>query len=108
MVAVRQIQAQYNATEDRIILRIGTKDTENTELPGIWITRCYLSLLCKALQQFFNTDPDISGLVTSSDREEVKAFKAQQILAQAEFNAPFEGQPPSAQPDYPLAFRLTY
>ena len=89
------------------MLRIGTKDAENVEVPGIWITRRYLSLLCKALQQFFNADPDISGLVTSSDREEVKAFKAQQILAQAEFNAPFKDQP-AAQPDYPLAFKLTY
>jgi hypothetical protein len=108
VAAVRQIQAQYNATEDRIMLRIGTKDAENAEVPGIWITRRYLSLLCKALQQFFNADPDISGLVTSSDREEVKAFKAQQILAQAEFNAPFKDQPAAAQPDYPLAFKLTY
>jgi hypothetical protein len=90
------------------MLRIGTKNAENAEVPGIWITRRYLSLLCKALQQLFNADPDISGLMTSSDREEVKAFKVQQILAQAEFNAPFEGQPASAQPDYPLAFKLTY
>ena len=51
---------------------------------------------------------DISRLVTSSDREEVKAFKAQQILSQAEVNAPFEDQPAAAQPDYPLAFKLTY
>ena len=56
VAAVRQIQAQYNATEDRIMLRIGTKDAENVEVPGIWITRRYLSLLCKALQQFFNAD----------------------------------------------------
>ena len=39
VAAVRQIQAQYNATEDRIMLRIGTKDAENVEVPGIWITR---------------------------------------------------------------------
>ena len=56
VAAVRQIQAQYNATEDRIMLRIGTKDAEKVEVPGIWITRRYLSLLCKALQQFFNAD----------------------------------------------------
>lgn len=107
MAAIRQIQAKYDAREDRLLLRIGT---EAIDAPGIWLTRRYVELLLKALKQFADADPDVGGLVVPSDREEVKAWKAKKILDQANFDTPFaaEQEQTEAHVSHPLAFKLTY
>ena len=82
MAMIRQIQARYDAEQDRILLRVSRDDDKEFR---IWLTRRFLSLILKALNQHLEIDPDISSQTSPSSKEEVKAFKREQALEQADF-----------------------
>ena len=71
MASIRQIQAKYDAEEDRLLLRVGTDDAQ---APGILLTRRYLQLLLKALAQYAAADPDVGTLASASDRQDVQDY----------------------------------
>lgn len=108
MSSIRQIQAKYDAEEDRLLLRVGT---ELDEAHGIWLTRRYLQLVLTALAQYADADPDVGVHESPSDRQDIKAWKARQALGKANFDTPFEADndpPPSGLLNAPLAYKLNY
>jgi len=108
MASIRQIQAKYDAEEDRLLLRVGTDDAQ---VPGILLTRRYLQLLLKALAQYAAADPDVGTLASASDRQDVQDYKERRALDRANFEAPFaavSGPDGSASQEYQLAYKLTY
>ena len=108
MASIRQIQAKYDAEEDRLLLRVGT---DEDQAHGIWLTRRYLLLLLKALGQYAASDPDVGTLSSPSERQDVQDYKERQALDRANFDAPFAdgGQvDPKLPTDHQLAYKLTY
>jgi hypothetical protein len=86
MASIRQIQAKYDAEEDRLLLRVGT---DEAQAHGILLTRRYLQLLLKALGQYAAADPDVGTLASASDRQDVQDYKERQALDRANFETPF-------------------
>ena len=80
MSSIRQIQAKYDAEEDRLLLRVGT---QLDDVHGIWLTRRYLQLVLKALAQYADADPDVGVHESQSDRQDIKDWKARQALGKA-------------------------
>jgi hypothetical protein len=107
MAMIRQIQARYDAEQDRILLRVSRDDQKEFR---IWLTRRFLSLILKALNQHLEIDPDISSQTSLSSKEEVKAFKREQVLEQADFQQPFADSGEHYPPEQavPVAFKLNY
>jgi len=107
MAMIRQIQARYDAEQDRILLRVSRDDDKEFR---IWLTRRFLSLILKALNQHLEIDPDISSQTSPSSKEEVKAFKREQALEQADFQQPFADSEESypIEQTVPVAFKLNY
>ena len=108
MASIRQIQAKYDAEEDRLLLRVGTDDAQ---APGILLTRRYLQLLLKALAQYAAADPDVGTLASASDRQDVQDYK--EALDRANFETPLSAAGDaeaeiSAPQEYQLAYKLTY
>ncbi|MCO4829791.1 MAG: hypothetical protein KC524_02775 [Gammaproteobacteria bacterium] len=108
MASIRQIQAKYDAEEDRLLLRVGT---DEAQAHGILLTRRYLQLLLKALGQYAAADPDVGTLASASDRQDVQDYKERQALDRANFETPFAAASDpevSAPQAYQLAYKLTY
>ena len=108
MSSIRQIQAKYDAEEDRLLLRVGT---ELDDVHGIWLTRRYLRLVLKALAQYADADPDVGVHESKSDRQDIKDWKARQALDKANFDTPFEAdrdRVSSGLVNVPLAYKLNY
>ena len=110
MASIRQIQAKYDAEEDRLLLRVGT---DGAQAHGILLTRRYLQLLLKALAQYAAADPDVGTLVSAADRQDVQDYKERQALDRANFETPFAAAgyaeaEVSAPQEYQLAYKLTY
>jgi hypothetical protein len=108
MASIRQIQAKYDAEEDRLLLRVGT---DEDQAHGILLTRRYLLMLLKALAQYAASDPDVGTLASASDRQDVQDYKERQALDRANFETPFAGasEVESSLPtDHQLAYKLTY
>lgn len=90
--ATSQIQAAYNALEDRILLNI---KTHNDQLYSAWITRRYMSLLIPALQgQHPQTGETLFG-----GRKLNMAAAAKHEMADNDFESDFV---PPEDPHYPL------
>ena len=107
MTKIRQIQARYDAEQDRILFRVNRDDQKEF---SIWLTRRFLTLILKALNKHVEIDPDVSSQMSDSGKEEVKAFKREQALEQADFEQPFADSEEVDTDDGPIsvAFKLNY
>lgn len=107
MAKIRQIQARYDAEQDRILFRV---NRDNEKEFRIWLTRRFLTLILKALNQHVEIDPDVSSQMSDSGKEEVKAFKREQALGQADFEQPFADPEEVDIDEGPIAvaFKLNY
>jgi len=107
MTKIRQIQARYDAEQDRILFRVNREDQKEFR---IWLTRRFLTLILKPLNQHTEIDPDVSSQMSDSGKEEVKAFKREQVLEQADFDQPFADSEEVDTDAWPIAvaFKLNY
>ncbi len=106
MAKIRQIQARYDAEQDRILFRVNRDDQKEFR---IWLTRRFLTLILKALNQHVEIDPDVISQMSASGKEEVKAFKREQALEQADFEQAFaDSEEVDTQASVALAFKLNY
>lgn len=90
--AIAQIQAAYNALEDRILLKI---KTHNDQLYAAWITRRYMALLIPALQ---GQHPQ-SGEPLFGGRKLKMAAESQNAPSAGDFESDFNAP---ENPHYPL------
>jgi len=107
MTKIRQIQARYDAEQDRVLFRVNRDDQKEFR---VWLTRRFLQLILKALNQHAEIDPDVSSQMSDSGKQEVKAFKRQQALEQADFGQPFADLDEEETDEGPIAvaFKLNY
>lgn len=101
-----QIQAKYDAEQDRILFRVSDGDSLRH---AVWLTRRYTLLLLKVFGQFIDRDLDVAAQSGDLERAEIRDWKAQQALHKADFSQPFDPEAETgALTRTPLAFELTY
>lgn len=84
---VHQIQMQYNAQEDRILLRI--LSTERAEF-RFWMTRRYVKLLWTVLIKMLERDPAAAAHSNESVRRTMMGFQHANAVQGGDFAKPYE------------------
>ena len=89
---ISQLQASYQARQDRILLRMNTQSSEEFRL---WLTRRMVkSFLPHLVQVSAQLDRQTVQLVShdGTSRDALSAFKKQESLALADFKTPYKAQ----------------
>jgi hypothetical protein len=86
MAQIDQIQVRFVPTEDRILVRIATKDHAEYLF---WMTRRYVRLMWPGLTQTLQQNPRISVQPSPDARRELLAFEHQKAVSAADFATPY-------------------
>lgn len=86
MTAIDQIQLKYDATADRLLLRISTTDAAEFRF---WLTRRFVKKAWPALVGSLAESPRLERAVSALARRELLAFQHEQAVTSADFSAPF-------------------
>lgn len=86
MAQIDQIQVQFVPAEDRLLMRITTKDGAEYLF---WMTRRYLKLMWPGLTKMLARDPQISIRASPAARHELLAFAHEQAVGAADFATPY-------------------
>jgi hypothetical protein len=92
---LHQFQMAFVAEQDRMLLRISTRDKAELRL---WMTRRVVRLLWGALLKIIKAGPENNTAVWANKREAILQFEHQSAVEQADFNTPFQKSADS----YPL------
>ena len=80
---LHQLTMTYSPDQDRVMLRIGTK--ENTEYQ-LWMTRRFVRVMWGALMQTMERDPNLSKDLLPDVKEAVMAMEHQESVQAADFS----------------------
>jgi hypothetical protein len=92
---LHQFQMAFVAEQDRMLLRISTRDKAELRL---WMTRRVVRLLWGALLKMFEAGPEKNTPIVANKREAILQFAHQSAVEQADFKTPFQ----EAADSYPL------
>ena len=87
MSAVHQLQLQYDAHEDRGLLRIRTRDGAEFRF---WVTRRFVTGLWPALKKLLEGNPRVSEQATAENRSAVLSFQHESALERSDFSTEFQ------------------
>ncbi|MDX1374690.1 MAG: hypothetical protein R3357_03940 [Burkholderiales bacterium] len=91
-VRLRQINIDYDAEHDRLLMRIGTSDGAELRL---WLTRRYVKLLWPLLVKLAeDASPRIRTQANPEARKALLGLEHEQALARADFSRPYENKTP--------------
>jgi hypothetical protein len=92
-VRLRQINIDYDAEHDRLLMRIGTSDGAELRL---WLTRRYVKLLWPLLVKLAeDASPRIRTQANPEARKALLGLEHEQALARADFSRPYENKAPA-------------
>ena len=92
---LHQFQMAFVADQDRMLLRISTRDKAELRL---WMTRRVVRLLWGALLKMIEVGPAKDTPIEANKREAILHFEHQSAVEQADFETPFQ----EAADSYPL------
>ena len=92
---LHQFQMAFVAEQDRMLLRISTRDKAELRL---WMTRRVVKLLWGALLKIIEDGPEKNTPIEPHKREAILQFEHQSAVEQADFKTPFQ----EAADSYPL------
>lgn len=87
MTQIDQIQIKFVPAEDRLLLRVSTKDGAEFRF---WLTRRFIKLLWPALGKTLTASPRIQLQQSPDARREILAFEHQQAVSAADFSTPYK------------------
>jgi hypothetical protein len=92
-VRLRQINIDYDAESDRLLMRIGTSDGAELRL---WLTRRYVKLLWPLLVKLAeDASPRIRTQANPEARKALLGLEHEQALSRADFSRPYENKTPT-------------
>lgn len=92
-VRLRQINIDYDAENDRLLMRIGTSDGAELRL---WLTRRYVKLLWPLLVKLAEeASPRIRTQANPEARKALLGLEHEQALSRADFSRPYENDTPT-------------
>jgi len=89
MSALHQIQMQFDAHQDRGLLRISTRDGREFRF---WLTRRYVKALWPLVRGLLESDPQVSAQARPEDREAVLSFRHESAIQRSDFETHYEEQ----------------
>ena len=92
---LHQFQMAFVAEQDRMLLRISTRDKAELRL---WMTRRVVRLLWDALLKMIEVGPEEDAPIEAKKREAILHFEHQSAVEQTDFETPFQ----EAAVSYPL------
>ncbi len=87
MADLHQIQFNYVAEADRLLLRISTADKSEFRF---WLTRRYVRLLWPAVLKLLRDNPQVKAQKSNRDRDTVLDFHHQQAMQQGDFSTEYQ------------------
>lgn len=87
MSTLYQFRFEYNAEEDRVLLRVST--TDHAEYL-VWFTRRYVRQLWRLLDQAVDAHPDVARQHSSVAKRSVAAFHRESALSRTDFSREYE------------------
>ena len=84
---LHQFQMAFVAEQDRLLLRISTRDKAELRL---WMTRRVVRLLWDALLKMIEVGPEKDTPIEANKREAILHFEHQSAVEQADFETPFQ------------------
>ena len=92
-VRLRQINIDYDAENDRLLMRIGTSDGAELRL---WLTRRFVKLLWPLLVKLAeDASPRIRTQANPEARKALLGLEHEQALSRADFSRPYENETPT-------------
>jgi hypothetical protein len=92
-VRLRQINVDYDAEHDRLLMRIGTNDGAELRL---WLTRRFIRLLWPLLVKLAeDASPRIRTQANPEARKALLGLEHEQAISRADFSRPYENKTPS-------------
>jgi len=95
---LHQINVTFQPVEDRLLLRISTKQTGSEGIGEVrlWLTRRYVRLLWSVMEKLLEEDVVKLPQVTPTNKQVFKRLQQQSDIAQSDFSTPY------APPEIPL------
>ncbi len=90
--SLRQLNISYNPLEDRLLMRISSGSPGTLEEYRLWLTRRFVSLLWKALEQIIDSDSTLNPAVSADNRPALKEFRQEAALASSDFKTPYKAE----------------
>lgn len=87
MAKLQQIQIQHSATDDRLIMRIGS---DNGEECRVWLTRRVTRLLWPKLLECLQKDQQVALQTNSEAKQALLSFKHNEAVAKADYKTRYE------------------
>ncbi len=84
---LHQITMTFNAEEDRMLLRISTKDGSEYQL---WLTRRFVKVLWGALMNSMEQNPDLKKTLQPEIKDAVMGMRHQEAIATSNFEKPHD------------------
>jgi hypothetical protein len=93
MSGLRQMNITYDPIEDRLLLRITAGEPGNLDEYRIWLTRRFVQIIWKILDQTIASEPVTDPRVPQESAGALREFKQAAALAEADFSTPFAAEP---------------
>jgi hypothetical protein len=92
MSGLRQMNISYDPLEDRLLLRITAGEPGSLDEYRIWLTRRFVQVIWKVLNQAIATEAVTDPRVPKESAGALREFKQAAALAEADFSTPFEAE----------------
>jgi len=94
MSGLRQMNISFDPVEDRLLLRITAGEPGNLDEYRIWLTRRFVQIVWKVLDQAIASEPVTDPRVPQESAGALREFKQAAALAEADFATPFAAEEP--------------
>jgi len=84
---LRQINIEYNAEQDRLLMRIASGESQEVLL---WLTRRCVKLLWQVLLQLARSAPDIATQSHPEAKTALMGMRHEDAMAKTDFSKPYE------------------
>ncbi len=87
---LHQLKLEFNAEQDRLLLRVSTDDGKEVLL---WLTRRCVKLLWPAMMNLAQASPEFAMVGDPEARKALLGFQHEKAVQQSDFSKPYEEAP---------------
>jgi hypothetical protein len=89
--SLHQLNLSFHPVQDRLLLRMTTAGQAGGLAEfRLWLTRRFVRLLWKALEQMLEADAAANAVLGAEGREALKLFQQSDVLTRADFETPYK------------------
>ena len=92
MGQLKQLNFSFHAMEDRLLFRIRTDEDGAATEYRFWMTRRFVRLIWKALEEILEAEATVNPLVPPDGRDAFIKFQQEAALTNADFQTPYSNE----------------